>query len=162
MAGNAIKMTQGAAITWGTNSNTALATWKGLANNAGRIGAQVDLGAGPRPAAYRWRAKVKSGSNGSNPTLNGVIEVYLATSDGAVVDGNVGTSDGALASSDKRANLQRLGVIVVDKADYAESFQASGDVVILPRYVSPVFYNASGQALEQRRRRSPVPTGSGP
>lgn len=146
MAGNAVKIMQGVGIQWTPTGANAFNV-KQLANNAGRIGTQVDLGAASRPAAYRWRAKAKSGSVGNNPTLAGVIEIYLSTSDGATQDGNLGTTDAALSSADKRANLQRLGVIVVDKADYAESFQASGDVVITSRYVSPVLYNATGQAF---------------
>lgn len=117
-----------------------------LGATAGRVSAQHDRGAGAKARRYRWEARTKAGAT---PTIGQLIEVYIATaeSDPAKVDGNVGTSDAALSSAEKRRNLRLIGAIICDVANTTDPFQASGIVEIQARYVQVVWYNPNTWAL---------------
>ncbi len=132
------------AITFKASGGTLALTLTSLANGAGRISAQWDRGAGSKPTLYKWRGVVKAAA----ALAVGVpLEVYLATGDGADIDGNQSTADAAFAASDKRRNLQYVGSILGDSVSNGELQKGSGLVEIRDRYVSLVIWNAMGQAL---------------
>ena len=141
---NKVYVAPESAVVFAPSGGTVTFTPTSLANSAGRVSAQWDRGAGSKPILYRWRAKTKAAAALAIGTR---LEIYIATSDGSIVDGNVGTADAALSSADKRTNLQQIGVIGSDSTSNGETQQASGLVEIRDRYVSVVWYNALGQAL---------------
>ena len=131
-------------ITFKASGGTVVFTPTSLATVAGRVSARHDLGAAARSEWYEWRAKTKFATA---PVLGEIIEIYLATSDGTIEDGNVGTADAALATGDKRKNLHLIGIIIVDKADVTEPMHASGLCRIDARYISAAWWNATADAL---------------
>lgn len=135
-------------IVFKASGGSATFTPTSLAQNAARLSARFDFGdltVTPKPLRFAWRAKTKCAVAG---TLDLGVRIYLATSDGTIADGNVGTADAALASIDKVKNLYPIGTIIVDKsADATEPFQASGICELWSRYVSVVWHNVTGQAL---------------
>jgi hypothetical protein len=141
---NKIKINPETPITFKESGGTVTFTPKNTATAAGRISARHDLGAAARASLYEWRARTKVQAA---PTVGNVLEIYLATSDGTVADGNQGTSDAAFSAADKRRNLHYVGQVVMDKNDATEVFQASGFLTIVARYVSVVWWNGTGQSL---------------
>jgi hypothetical protein len=131
-------------VTFKASGGTVVFTPQNVASAAGRISTQWDRGTGSKPGWYEWRAKTKAGSA---LTVGTQLEIYLATSDGTIVDGNLGTSDAALAAGDKRRNLQPVGSIVSDSTSSGEVQHGSGQVFIVARYVSVVWWNATGVTL---------------
>lgn len=115
-----------------------------LANGAGRISARTDLGASSKSPLYAWRGKFKLASTS---TIDSAIELYLATSDGTLADGNFGTSDAAVADGNLRKNLQWMGSIVVDQTGTDVVLIGSGLVHLHERYVSLVVWNATDGTL---------------
>ncbi len=126
-------------ITWLASGGTNALTLTSLSAGAGRQGARHDFGTSARPIRFAWRAWIKANAT---PTVGQVIEVYIKTSDGTHSDNSDGTSDSAVSSGDKRHNLQRLGIIVIDQASTTPEFVASGMVELPHRYVQPVLWNA--------------------
>lgn len=114
-----------------------------VANNAGRVSAQYDLGASARPDMYEWRCNCKWQAT---PTKGGALRLYLAQGDGTDVDGDVGTSDAALGSEDQVVNLHDIGNVIVETANTTKMV-ASGVCVITSRYVSVVGLNKGGATL---------------
>ena len=116
-----------------------------LANNAGRVSAQWDRGAGAKPGKYRWEFKTTLAVAG---TVGNMVTLYLATAQAtaADVDGNVGQVDAALSALDKRRNLQFVGAVEVDVAA-TTMLKGSGEVDITSRFASLVVVNESGQAF---------------
>lgn len=118
-----------------------------VANGAGRVSAQVDLGAAPRRGLYRWACECQFQAT---PTQGKGLELYLATAPDHVstrIDGDVGASDAALGDIDMRRNLQFLGYVVSENAAASEKCNASGVIEITARYVSIVGYNDSGATI---------------
>jgi len=138
----------GTAITVHGASGASYAwSMEGVTNGAGRVAAQVDLGATPRPGLYAWACEVQFQAT---PTQGKGIELYLATApdhDNTRIDGDVGTSDAALGDVDMRRNLKPLGYVVSENAAASEKCNASGLVEITARYVSLVGYNDSGATI---------------
>jgi hypothetical protein len=147
---NAIYVVPGTPITWGTNTSPAndyAFTIKSLAVNAGRIGAQGDLGSGARSMFYRWEATIKSAANVS---LGKGVQVLLATAHSVAgsVDDNLGQSDAALTAITQFANAIYVGSIyAVGASTNVGPWHASGFVKLSGRYVSPIFWNTFDQAL---------------
>lgn len=125
-----------------TSATTPALTLTSLAAGAGQVGAQKDYGAAVFPRRWRWRLKTKFASA---PTEGTLLEVYLATSDGTIVDGAAGTSDAALANALDRHQMQFIGVMYARAVTGAQ--YASGIFELLSRYFSPVVFNAADQAL---------------
>ena len=119
-------------------------TPKNIANNAGRISAQHDLGAGSKPRKFRWMALTKANVA---PTVGTILEIYLAPGDGTNEAGNEGTADAALSAEDKKRNMIRIGSVVADKATNTEPFVAMGVCEIPFRYFSVCWVNKFGQTL---------------
>jgi hypothetical protein len=117
---------------------------EGVANGAGRVSAQKDWGAGPRPDRYAWSCEVQFQAT---PTQGAGLELYIAAapdSDSTQVDGDVGTTDAALGDVDMRRNLQMIGFVVSENAAASEKCVASGEFYCDKRYFSAVGYNAAG------------------
>jgi hypothetical protein len=120
---------------------------EGVGNSAGRVAAQIDLGAAPRPYLFRWSCECQWQAT---PSQGGVLELYIATApdnDSSQIDGDVGASDAALGDVDQRRNLTYIGGVVSENAAASEACVASGVFECYARYLSPVAYNAGGVAL---------------
>lgn len=122
----------------------AVFTPTSLANGAGRISAQLDLGAPPKAGEYRWLARARCAVA---PTIGTTLRVYLVTSDGAYADGAFAATDAAIASEDALRNATLLGVVVCDAASTTKDFVRSGLLYLRARYVQVAWWNATGQAL---------------
>jgi hypothetical protein len=131
------------AITWLAAGGTAAFTPTSLAGTSGRQGAHHDLGTSSIARRFAWRAWIVPGAT---RTVGNTIEVYLKTSDGTHHDNDDGTGDLALSSVNKLNNLLHIGTIVIDE-DAAVEMTKSGEVFLAHRYVAPVFYNTSANAL---------------
>ncbi len=127
------------AITFKESGGDAVITLINLGFGAGRVSAQYDRGAGSKPMRYSWKAVMQFETA---PAVGELVEIYLAQSDGTNVDGNVGTADAAL-TTDKRRNLDLIGVVVADSTSTATSNIASGICYIWQRYFSVGVWNAS-------------------
>lgn len=141
---NLIYVNEETPITWLASGGTALFTPTSLASGAGRQGALHDLGVAARAREYAWRAWVKFVTT---PVVGEVIDIYIKTSDGTNPDNDDGTGDAAVSAEDKLKNLKWIGQIVVDEASTTPTFRASGTVYVDHRYVAPVFWNATADAL---------------
>lgn len=120
-------------------------TLTSLANGAGRYSDQLDRGSGAHAADYRVEVCVKAAAG---LTVGASFEVYIATAEtsNTLIDGNLGTTDGALVT-DKRRNLRPVGQISADSTSSGELQVASFPVRIESRYVTIAVWNALGQAL---------------
>ncbi len=133
------------AITFKESGGDAVITLINLGFGAGRISAQYDRGAGSKPMRYSWKAKLQFETAAA---VGELVEIYLSQSDGTVEDGTVGTADAAL-TTDKRRNLDLIGVVVADTTSTATNIVASGICYIWQRYFSVGVWNASaGDNLE--------------
>ena len=120
---------------------------EGLTNNNGRVSAQIDLGASPRPGLYKWSCKVQFQAT---PTQGAGLELYKAGApdgDATQIDGDIGATDAALGDIDMRRNLQSIGFVVSENAAAAEKCVASGVFEHADRYLSLVAHNSSGATV---------------
>lgn len=120
---------------------------EGVANNAGRVSAQIDLGTLPRPDEFEWSCEVQFQAT---PTQGLGLELYRAgapDSDSTQIDGDVGSTDAALGDVDMRRNLRQFGYVVSENAAASEVCVASGVFRHTFRYLSLVAYNASGASV---------------
>lgn len=120
---------------------------EGLTNGAGRVSAQLDLGAAPRPYIYQWSCEAQFQAT---PTQYKGLELYIATApdgDSTQIDGDVGASDAALGDIDMRSNLKFIGYVVSENAAASEKCVASGEIEVYTRYISIVVYNDSGASV---------------
>lgn len=142
---NNILIVDGSAVTFKESGGTYTWTPKNIANGAGRLSAQADLGATTRYQWYRWVLVTKF----QTATLNNIIRAYLSEASSAATtyqDGGVGISDAALSVETLVATPAKLlGPLVIHSA--AGTNVWSGKVRIISRYVSVSVWNASGVAL---------------
>lgn len=120
---------------------------EGLANAAGRVSAQIDLGPAPRPDEFEWSCEVQFQAT---PTQGLGLELYKAgapDSDPTQIDGDIGSTDAALADVDMRRNLKGFGYVVSENAAASEVCITSGIFRHTNRYLSLVAYDASGAAV---------------
>lgn len=118
-------------------------TLSNLANGAGRVSDQYDLGSAARPALYHWQGVFQFKTA---PTIGDSVDLYLAGAQAtaATIDGGQGQSDAALGSSDELRNLLTIGQVVATSATADHDMIASGQVLIPFRYVSLVVFNDAG------------------
>lgn len=135
-----------AAITWKSSGGSAVITGTSLANNAGRVGAQWDRGAGARCLRFIWELQFKCVAT---PTLGNLVSLYLACAqaDATIPAGNVGQTDAALSALDKRRNLIFCGVVEIDVASTALQAGSGLTIEVPHRYLSPVIINEAGAAF---------------
>lgn len=125
------------------------AAWsvEGLTNTAGRVSAQLDLGAAPRAGIYAWSCEVQLQAT---PTQYNTLDIYVATApedDSTQISGDVGATDAALGDVDMLKNLRYIGSVTVENAAAGEKNVASGEITLYERYVSFVIYNGSGATV---------------
>lgn len=130
-------------IVW-TDGGTPAMDMGGLTADAVRVGARQDLGSGARAEWYHWRVKINGFT--AAPVVDETVNIYLATSDGTIEDGEVGTADAA-GTTASLPNLWPLGVAVVQTTTAGDNLQSSGFIRILHRYVSPVIHNDTANVL---------------
>lgn len=147
-----VYLNSGALITWGDGAGADCDFGlSALASGTARVGEQVDLGAGARPATWLWQGEAQWASA---PTVDQVIEIYLALwaddANALLPAGQVPASDTGYASGaagvSKFKNLLFLGVITAETAAVGP-FSAIGEVRIPTRYVSPFWINRATPAL---------------
>jgi len=120
---------------------------EGLTNGAGRVSAQIDLGAAPRAYIYQWSCEVQFQAT---PTQGASLDLYIATApdgDSTQIDADVGASDAALGDVDMRYNLRPIGQVISENAAASEKCVASGEFVCYTRYLTIVAYNDSGATV---------------
>lgn len=145
-----VYLNSGALLDWGDTATYSM-TLSGLASGAARVGEQVDLGAGARPATYVWQAEAQWTSA---PTIDQVIELYLALwaddTGAALPAGQVPATDTGYASGaagvSKFKSLIFIGVITAETAAVGP-FSSIGEVRIPTRHVSPFWINRATPAL---------------
>jgi len=117
----------------------------GLAAGSVRVGAQGDLGTFPHSGHFAWRVTIDGFDTA--PVVGEVVHIYVAPGRSTTdIDGDVGSSDAAGATVDL-PNLWHLGSAVVQTTTAADELIVSGTVFLPYRYVSPVIYNATADAL---------------
>lgn len=144
---NQVKINVGTVITFKSSGGTVAFTPTSVAQAAGRVSAQADLGVAPRALRYEWRAASKAA--GTVVVGDTLVDIYLATADNAgtgYVDGTPGTADAALSSIEKARNMQLIGGLVVE-ATAAAAINGSGICELTGRYVSVVFINRLSTAV---------------
>lgn len=144
------------AVTFTSSGGTVVLTTTSLANGAGRVSAQHDRSTGAKPGLYIIQAKMKFAAA---LAVGAQLEVYLLqTSITGDVPGNLGTSDAAVASADKRRNLGAPVVVInADSTSDGENQISNSNIVeIYGRYVSVFLWNAAGQALHATGTNSVV------
>lgn len=142
---NKILVNTGTVATWAASGGTHVLTATSLANGAGRLGDQRDMGSGVVSRWYEWQFRWRAGAA---PTVGNVVRVYLATGrDGTYVSGALGTTDAAVSAEDLLRNCDFLGAVEVDEASTSKDFVRRGLLYLRSRYVSPVIWNASGVAF---------------
>jgi len=115
-----------------------------ISNAAGRVSAQFDLGAVPRPSHIKWSCEVQFQAT---PTQGAALELYVAGApdhDSTQIDGDIGASDAALGDVDMLRNLRAIGAVISENAAASEKCVASGWFEWPFRYISFAGYNASG------------------
>lgn len=120
---------------------------EGISNGAGRVSAQYDLGAAPRPALFSWSCEVQFQAT---PAQGSGLELYIAGApdgDATQIDGDIGSTDAALGDVDMRRNLKFIGYVVSENNAASEKCVASGRFEHTERYISIVGYNASGATV---------------
>lgn len=120
---------------------------EGVANGAGRVSAQIDLGAAPRPFMFAWSCEVQFQAT---PAQGSGLELYVAGApdgDATQIDGDIGNSDAALGDIDMRRNLKFIGFVTSENAAASEKCVKSGIFEHYDRYLSIVAYNASGASV---------------
>lgn len=132
------------AISWRDSGGDELLTLTSVASGAGRQGAEHDYGAAAKSRLYDWRAFVQMATT---PVVDEIIRIYMKTGDGTHYDNDDGVGDIAVSAEDKLKNLVQIGSIVIDEATADLEFSASGKIVLDSRYVMPVFWNATADAL---------------
>lgn len=120
---------------------------EGITNGTGRVSAQIDLGASPRPGLWQWSCEVQFQAT---PTQGKGLELYKAgapDNDSSQIDGDVGASDAALGDVDMRRNLATVGYVVSENAAASEPCVASGVFQHTQRYLTLVAYDDSGASV---------------
>lgn len=120
---------------------------EGLANAAGRVSAQIDLGVAPRAPIYAWSCEVQFQAT---PTQYATLDLYIAEApdgDSTQIAGDVGATDAALGDVDMVRNLKYIGSVVSENAAASEKCVASGEFATYNRYISIVAMNNSGASV---------------
>lgn len=146
---NELYVRNGTALLFNGEATGVAAAWsvEGLTNSAGRVCAQYDLGAAPRPYEFNWSCEIQCQAT---PVQGQTFDLYIATApdhDATQISGDVGNADAALGDVDMLRNLQYIGSVVVENAAAGEKFVASGTFICTQRYISPVAYNGTGASI---------------
>ena len=139
---NEILVKNGTTKVWKSSAGDAVFTGTSVANNAGRIGGALDMGA-TRAGRYRVQVITKFVAT---PTSGLTLAVYLVRSDDNTTrDANLGSSDAAVSDADLPPQCLFCGVLSADNVTTQQV--ASFEVETGARYLSPLLWNATGAAL---------------
>ena len=122
-------------------------TMNGLANGAGRVSSQIDLGPASRPRRFRWDAVAVFNATGLVQYEE--LEFYAAgtlQSDNTKVHGALGVTDTALSDTNQVRNLDHIGSVVVEDVTTNEMI-AGSEFEFSGRYLSLVGFNNAGGSL---------------
>ena len=135
------------AIKWADSAQTPdnNLTLSALAAGAGRVGVRHDFGATAGARDFIWRSTIQMATAG---VVGETIDLYASTSDGTNPDGEEGTADAALGSTDSLTNMTYLGSVRIDTTSIDTDITASGRVRLDERYVSIVVHNNTADALK--------------
>lgn len=144
---NKVYVAKETALTFADSAQTPTAnlTLSALGAGSGRVSARHDLGASSVSRLYEWRATFQMGTAG---VVGETIDIYLSTSDGTNPDGEEGTADAALSSTNKLKNMQYIGSVSVDTTSTNTDITSSGFCEINSRYFSVVVHNNTADALK--------------
>jgi len=141
-----IWVAEGTVKTFKDSGGDVAFTLTALANNAGRVSAQLDLGAAPRPVLHRLSV---SAGFAAALAYGAMLHVYIIGSDGTTHDGEVlGTADAAVTALSKFNNATPVGSVVADGQTDNDRQNKSFIVPIYHRYVQVGLWNSMGQAFE--------------
>ena len=132
------------AVVWGDSGRDLVMTLNNLAAAALRLGAQHDWGVGSTPEWFTWRLTVQFETA---PVVSETILIYLAWSDGAEEDGQLGAADAA-GDGNSVKNMKMIGALIVTSTDATHDMTASGICRIPTRYVSPCLHNNTADNLK--------------
>lgn len=142
---NKIYGAQETALVWTDSGGDYTFDLGGLAAGSVRVGGQGDLGSASRATRYHWELVIDGFDTA--PVVGEVILLYIAKAMGSTdIPGDIGASDAAGATVDL-PNLTYLGRAVVQTTTAADELIIAGEVEIISRYVSPVVYNKTADAL---------------
>ncbi len=122
-------------------------TLTSLGVGAGRLSAQLDLGAPSataRPKDYSWTS---SFDFTTDPVVGEFVEHYRMPSDGTFEGDDLGTADAAISSKDTIKNAKFLGATIVRSTTAANLQQGNGRFVQIMRYLSAIWWNATADVL---------------
>lgn len=142
---NAIYYRRGTPLVFGQGSYDALMTLRAIANGAGRVSTQLDLGADPRTILYLWEAQFKCQAA---VVVGSGVQINFATahSSASAIDDGLSATDAALSAVGQIQMSPYAGdVKSAGTASGAGPFKAGGKITLYSRYVSAVLWNASGQ-----------------
>ena len=120
---------------------------EGVTNGAGRVSAQIDLGAAPRAYVYQWSCELQWQAT---PTAKATFDIYISESpdgDATQRSGDEGAADAALGDVDSARNMKFIGSVVSENAAASEKCVASGELVTYARYISMVCINNGGATI---------------
>lgn len=139
---NELNIKQETVLDWLVSGGTNAFGINSVANNAGRKGGGVDLGA---VRTRLFRAYLKLAVNVA-PTLGNIVTMYWASSfDNSLFDGNLSAADAAFTTVDVLPQLALIGSMYLD--DVTTVQVTSWDFEAPARYGFPVFWNTSGQTM---------------
>lgn len=149
---NKVYVHEETALSIKSSAGDATITLTSLAQSGTRVSTQIDRTANARSARYYWRFRTKLGATTTSVVVGNAISLYLVTADTSMgtskMDGNLGTSDAAFTSIEKRRNLQFIGCVEVDKtAASGDEWIGSGIIEISARYIQLGVVNECGNTL---------------
>lgn len=140
---NEILQKYGTATTWTSSGGDLAITLTSLANAGARMGASLDLGA-TRAKTYEIWLQIDPNAS---PTDGNVVSLYLTGSadNGLWTGADATPSDAAFTVTDTLRNMIHVGDLICDATTDLQVQKFT--VTDLPRYIAPVVWNNSGQAL---------------
>ena len=119
---NEIYTVFGTPVTFKSSGGTVAFTPTGVATVDGHKSALWTVGTTPQPVEFAWRAKTKWQNT---PILGEALNIYIATSDGTIIDGTTTAADAAFTDIDALPNMLYVGSLIADMVT-TDSVQASG------------------------------------
>lgn len=142
-----VQLNPGTALKFNGEAGADVAfSMESVANLAGRVSVQYDLGATPRDFQFYWHAEALWQAT---PTQYGTLDFYLATApdnDSTMISGDVGATDAALGDLDQLRNLTPLGQIICEEANTTKMV-GKGSFTTFARYITIVGVNNGGSAI---------------